>query len=162
MVRARVTELTRHARLQPHAAGPANSRRLPLRHGLAMNRLIAALFLISASVNAATFEDRVNAAYAALETEQGEAYEKKLRPFIQETIKKCAPAGSVQKQPSGKIVLVADVSAEGKIFNSIVKPETSTAKCISKEFSARILPAPPNALIADGMAPLIVEIFNVP
>lgn len=124
-----------------------------------MNKLIPALIFVSTSAVAATFDERVDKANAAFETEQGEIYEKKLRPFIPEIIKKCANAGSGGSP--GKFVLVADVSPDGKVFNPAVMPETKNSLCFSGEFSARILPAPPNSLISEGFAPLVVEVYIV-
>ena len=124
-----------------------------------MNKVIPILIFVSTSAVAATFDERIEKANAAFETEPGETYEKKLRPFIPEIIKKCANAGSGASP--GKFILVADVSADGKIFNPAVMPETKASLCFSREFSVRILPAPPNSLISEGFAPLVVEVYIV-
>lgn len=126
------------------------------------NKLVPALVFFAASAGAATFEERVEIANAAFDTEHGDAYEKKLRPLMPEIIKKCAAAGKNSNAGAGKFILVADVSADGKISSPAVKPETPISICFAGEFSARILPAPPNELLADGLAPVIVEIFIVP
>lgn len=129
-----------------------------------MSRLIPALmlFLVPASAYAATFEERIDKANAVYETADGEAYEKKLGPYIHEAIKKCAPAGSTSRANPGKFVLVADVSPEGILFNPMVKPETIASTCFRTEFISQALPAPPNSIVSDGFAPLVVEIFIVP
>ena len=129
-----------------------------------MNRLVSALalFLVWASVNAATFEERVDKANAGFETEDGEAYEKMLGPYIHAAIKKCTPAGSTSSGNLGKFVLVIDVSPEGEIVDPVIKPETQTSICFSKEFVSQTLPAPPGSIISDGFAPLVVEIYVVP
>lgn len=126
-----------------------------------MNKLVLALLLASTSLVAATFEERIDNANAAFETEQGEAYDKSLRPYMQAAIKKCAPGGSAPVENPGKFVLVADVSPEGKLSNPVVKPETKSSICFSNEFSALALPAPPASLLANGFAPLVVEIYIV-
>jgi len=129
-----------------------------------MSRIIptVVLALFSASVLAATFEERVNKAKAVFETEDGEKYEQALGPYIHRAIKKCAPAGSTSKENPGKFVLVVDVSAEGEMVNPSVDPETRTSICFSREFISNTLPAPPELIVADGFAPLVVEIYVVP
>ena len=108
------------------------------------------LALFSASVYPVTFEERVDKANAVFETEDGEAYEKKLGPFIQQAIRKCAPAGSTSKENWGKFVLVVDVSPGGEMINPIVKPETQISVCFSKEFVSQTLPTPPDSIVTNG------------
>ena len=128
-----------------------------------MNRIIPTMVfaLFSASVYAATFEERVNKANALFETEDGETYEKKLGPYRHQARKKCAPAGSTSKENWGKFVLVVDVSPGGELVNPVVKPETPTSICFSKEFISQTLPVPPDSIVSDGFAPLVVEIYVV-
>ena len=128
-----------------------------------MNKLFPtlALALCSASAYPATFEERVEKANAVFETEDGENYEKKLAPFIQQAIRKCAPAGSTSKKSRGKFVLVVDVSPGGEMINPVAKPESQISACFSKEFVSQTLPAPPDSVVADGFVPLVVEIYVV-
>ena len=127
-----------------------------------MKKLVPLSILLSATVHAATFEERVDSANAAFATEQGELYERTLGPHIQAAIRKCASGGSVAKESAGKFVLVADVSAQGKIVNPVVKPETPTSVCFSREFGAQVLSPPPDSLVSEGFAPLVVEVYIVP
>lgn len=126
-----------------------------------MGKLLLALMLASAPVNAATFEERVDNANAAFETDQGEAYEKSLLPYLQAAMKKCAHGAAAPEGSPGKFVLVADVSAQGKIVDPAVRPESDSSSCFSSEFSAQPLPAPPASLLVNGFAPLVVEIYIV-
>lgn len=149
-------------RIQPKLALVAGAVWPSMRAANAMSGLIPLLILISVSANAATFEDRVNKATAAFETEQGETYDRKLVPYIQRAIQKCASVNSASGDSIGKFVLVADVTPDGKVLDPVVKPETNASICLNREFSAQILPAPPISLISDGFAPLVVEIYVVP
>ena len=126
-----------------------------------MRKFIPLMFLVSASANAGSFEQRVDNANAAFETEQGEAYEKRLRPYMQAALEKCAPGKSGSDREPGKFVLVADVSPQGRLSNPAVKPESKSSLCFSNELGAQNLPAPPASLLADGFAPLVVEIYVV-
>ena len=146
-----------HTKATPSACVPTRGARVTSR----MIPLMV-LALLPASVFADTFEDRVERANAVFETEDGATYEKKLGPYIQQAIKKCAPAGSTSKENWGKFVLVVDVSSEGRIVNPDVKPETQISACFSKEFISQTLPAPPHSIVTDGLAPLVVEIYVVP
>lgn len=132
------------------------------RHVETMSRVTLALIAVTASADAATFEERLERANAAFDSEQGGAYQKQLGPNIQRAIRQCAPGGPAGKGLSGKLVLVADVSADGKIRNPMVRPETRASTCIVEALSAQSLPAPPDRLLLDGVAPLSVEIFIVP
>lgn len=127
-----------------------------------LKRFLLVLLSISAPAVAATFEERIERGKAAFESEHGEVYEKNLWPHIQGAIKKCAPAGSAAQGKLGKFVLVADVSSEGQVSNAVIRPETSASLCFGREFSTRILPAPPASMMAGDTAPLLIEIFIVP
>ena len=127
-----------------------------------MKKLVPLLILFSASLHAATFEERVDRANAAFETEHGELYERTLGPYIQAAIGKCASGAAVAKETAGKFVLVADVSAQGKVVNPVVKPETPTSVCFAREFGAQVLSPPPDSLVSGGLAPLVVEVYIVP
>lgn len=139
-----------------------DGRRQPNRNLRVLNGLLPALFLISVAAHAGSFEERVNNANAAFATEPGEAYDRKLVPLIQEAIRKCAPAGPITKQDFGKFVLVADVSLAGKLVDPAARPETKTSVCFTREFGGQILPAPPVAIVSDGFAPIVVEVYIVP
>ena len=127
-----------------------------------MKKFFLILASISAPAVAATFEERIERANAAFETEQGEVYEKNLVPYIQGAIRKCAPAGSAAQGKLGKFVLVADVSPDGRVSNAVIRPETSASLCFGREFSARTLPVPPASMMSGDSAPLVVEVFIVP
>lgn len=128
-----------------------------------MNKIFPTMVfaLFSASVFATTFEERVEKANAVFETENGETYEKKLGPYIHQAIKKCAPASSSSNKNWGKFVMVVDVSPGGEVVNPIVKPETQISICFSKEFISQTLPAPPDSIVSDGFAPIVVEVYVV-
>ena len=129
-----------------------------------MDRLILTLTLVftSTSVAAASFEARVDKANAVFESEAGEAYEKKLGPYIHAAIKSCASVGSTSRENQGKFVLVGDVSSRGEIADPAVRPETEASICFRREFASQTLPVPPDAILSGGFAPLVVEIYIVP
>ncbi len=127
-----------------------------------MKGLAAFLILASTSVNAATFEERVDKAKTIFETKQGKIYEQKLGPFIGNAIRICIPPGSTSEENLGKFIFVAEVSIEGKVSGSEIQPVTKVSKCFNKEFAIQILPPPPDSLMAIGGTPIIVEMDIVP
>lgn len=127
-----------------------------------MKRIFLVLVSITVPAIAATFEERIERANAAFETEHGEVYEKNLAPYIQGAIRKCAPAGSAAQGKLGKFVLVADVSSEGRVSNAVIRPETSASLCFGREFSVQALPLPPASMMSGDSAPLVIEVFIVP
>ena len=127
-----------------------------------MKGLAAFSILASTSVNATTFEERVDIARTAFETEQGKVYEQKLGPFLGNAIRICIPPGSTSEENLGKFIFIAEVSNEGKITDSEIQPATKVSKCFNKEFATQILPPPPDSLIGIGGAPILVEMDIVP
>ena len=128
-----------------------------------MIKILASIsFLLPVLVAAATFEERVDAAKAGFETAEGMIYEQKLGPYLGSTMQICIPYGSTSTENLGRFTYVANVSIEGRISASEVKPLNAVSLCFDKEFTKQILPQPPSSLFIENSVPIVVELNVVP
>ncbi len=114
------------------------------------------LFFSSTAIGA-SFEERASIAEKLSSIEKISQYETNLGQFIYKAVVTCIPPGSTEVGNLGKFSLVADVTKDGTVKNSEVKPITYVSKCFQIEFGAQSLPFPPEIFLENGALPILIE-----
>jgi hypothetical protein len=116
-----------------------------------------AIFLLLAvsltAESAETFEAREQRATMLEETSAGKAYQDAMwplvKPFLAELIKQCI--SNEAKPDLTSFRWVATVTADGKLADVEVQPETGVSKCFSLGIVQAPFPKPPKEFAEDGL-----------
>ncbi len=123
---------------------------------LELMRRIVAIALAVTSLGAAaaeTFDARAQYAKALEDTPAGQAYQDEMwpvvKPYISDLMERC-----VSDKPTSDLrsfVWVATLTAEGKLIDIEVQPDTEVSRCFSRGMEHAPFPKPPKDFAVGGL-----------